>query len=396
MASRSTLRSPYPLSIAFTSTGFSMDPQSFIRLAPEDLPPGVPLPWDVHDERGVLVMRAGAMPARDEQLERLLARGIFRPRMTADKVITASRSVFEQLQVIKLDVRASLKAIVAGTAPPSVEELLTLTARIRALAWKHPDAVLGGLQLDSEAAYTEIHPIMVAVISELVARRIGINEAQRIALCAAALTSNVGMLDLQDVLCRQTAPLDDAQRQTVRAHPQLSLELLRGIGVGDADWLRIVLDHHERLDGSGYPHGKRGEEIDQLTAIVALADTYGAMVLPREYRDGFHAQRALREIFIQRGTLVNAELAQLFIKELGVYPPGVFVTMKNGERGIVIKRGTKAANAPVVSCFASARQEAYSAPIVRDTSAPGAQAIATVSARQVLNMPLEKIWGLPR
>jgi HD-GYP domain-containing protein (c-di-GMP phosphodiesterase class II) len=255
--------------------------------------------------------------------------------------------------------------------------------------------MLGGLTL-AHAAYTDLHPLLVAVISELIGRRLGLDEVLRGAMCCAALSSNLGMLDLQDTLSRQQSPLDEGQRRAVLDHPEQSFEILRSAGVTDPLWLDIVLHHHERSDGSGYPHGRAAPQLEHLISIVALADNYAAMVLPRTYREGLHAQQAMREIFVQRRLRVADELAQQFVKELGVYPPGAFVTMKNGDVGLVIRRGQHAANAPVVSCFANAGGVPYSSPLLHDTSEAGATVIAGIAAPSELPLPLTRLWGMER
>jgi HD-GYP domain-containing protein (c-di-GMP phosphodiesterase class II) len=376
------------------------DAPTYIQIRAVELPLGEQLPWDLVDARGTLVLRQGTLIAREEQVERLLERRVCRERTAADiEVATslpATAPVFEQLLGLKRELRDCLQAIVQPGAGISLDPLCAIAGRVRHLAWKYPDAMLGGLQLDHAANYTDLHPLLVAVIAELIARRLAISDAARTSLCCAALSSNLGMLGLQDALSRQAEPLDDGQRRAVRDHPEQSFELLRALGVNDEIWLAIVLNHHERGDGSGYPHGCADPEIDQMTSIVALADNYAAMVLPRAYRDGMHAQQAMREIFVQRRIQVAGELVQQFVKELGVYPPGAFVTMKNGDQGLVIKRGLRSANAPVVSCFANIDQVPYATPLIRDTGEPGGHTIAAIAAPRELSLPLQKLWGMVR
>jgi len=371
-----------------------------IQIRAIELPLGEPLPWDLVDKRGILVLRQGTLVTREEQVERLLERRVCRARTAADieatSVVRPHASVFEQLSDLKGDLRDCLKAIALPGAGASIEPLLAIASRLRQLAAKHPDALLGALQLDHDANYTSLHPLLVAVIGELVAGRLGFDEDQRISLCCAALSSNLGMLELQETLAHQAEALDERQRRAVHDHPEQSFEMLRALGVTDPTWLGIVLAHHERTDGSGYPHARVAPQLEQMTSIIALADNYAAMVLPREYRDGLHGQQAMREIFVQRRVQVAQELVQQFVKELGVYPPGAFVVMKNGDHGVVIKRGARVTNAPVVSCFANAEQSPYPAPLIRDTSESGAPGIAGITAPQTLALALPKLWGMER
>lgn len=374
------------------------DATAYIQIRPVELPLGAPLPWDLVDKRGILVLREGTVLTQAQQVERLLERRVCRERTAADLEATLAPvrlSVFDQLAMLKARLHASLGALVSAPGSATLDTLLTLAAQLRQLAARQPDAMLGALMLE-HAAYTELHPLLVAVISDMLARRAALDEEVRNTLCCAALTGNLGMLSLQDELSRQQAPLDDMQRRAVHDHPEQSVEILRSAGVNDALWLRLVLHHHNRTDGSGYPQGRISPQIEQLTSIIALADNYAAMVLPRAYREGLHAQQAVREIFVQRRLRVGNELAQQFVKELGVYPPGTFVTMKNGDQGVVIRRGEHAANAPVVSCFANADGAPYASPLLHDTGEAGATVIAGAAPQCALPMPLPRVWGMER
>ncbi len=376
------------------------DALPYIQIRAVELPLGEALPWDLVDKRGTLVLREGTLITREDQVERLLERRVCRERTAADVEVTiavpANAPVFDQLLALKSELRVCLSNIAQHGKGASIQPLLAITGRVRLLARRYPDAMLGGLQLDGTANYVDLHPLLVAVIGELIARRMEMSEAQRTSLCCAALSSNLGMLDLQDTLSRQAAPLEAEQRRAVRDHPEQSFEMLRALGVSDDIWLGIVLHHHERGDGSGYPHGRTSAHIDQLTSIVALADNYAAMVLPRGYRSGLHAQQAMREIFMQRRIQLANELVQQFVKELGVYPPGAFVTMDNGDQGLVIKRGLTSASAPVVSCFANAESVPYAAPLIRDTGDTDGHAIVGIAAPSALTLPLERLWGMVR
>ncbi|MGE0486251.1 MAG: HD-GYP domain-containing protein [Gammaproteobacteria bacterium] len=365
------------------------------RLSHNDLQPGVAVAWDIYDERGTLIVRRGAVIARADLCERLLERGAFRaaPVVESPAVTAAATSPFVEADAVRGTLASLLRAIHDGAAGPAPDALLTLVDRVLELSWKNADATLGSLLLDAEAPYTEVHPLMVAVVTDLVARRQGLDAPTRRATCAAALSCNVAMLELQESLSQQAAPLSPAQSAAVRGHPREAVRLLTALGVDDPTWLAIVGDHHERADGSGYPAGKQGEAISAPTRIVALADRYAAMVLPRGYRDGLHVQRAMREIFLARGAEVDAALAQAFIKELGIYPPGIFVTTRNGDHAIVIKRGHQQATSPIVSCYANAARQAYRRPLIRDTGAASIYAIAGIEARAETGFTLPELWG---
>ncbi|MEO6697394.1 MAG: HD domain-containing phosphohydrolase [Gammaproteobacteria bacterium] len=191
---------------------------------------------------------------------------------------------------------------------------------------------------------------------------------------------------------KQQTPLTGEQKEAVRLHPLQSVELLTEAGVKDQEWIKAVLHHHEKLDGSGYLGALRGDDIPLSVRIISLADRYSAMISPRDYRQQMLARDALRDICLQRGAEVDAELAQLFIKELGVYPPGAFVHLQNGEIAIVIKRGA-AGNCPTVQSIIGPRGAPLLAPVRRDTSTETYAIREMVTRDKVVNIDMHRLWG---
>ena len=136
----------------------------------------------------------------------------------------------------------------------------------------------------------------------------------------------------------------------------------------------------------------KGETIPLAIRIISLADTYSAMVTPRVYRAQILARDALRDIFLKRGGEMDAELAQAFIKELGVFPPGTFVKLQNGEVGIVSRRGDNAMQ-PIVQSVIGPRGAPLPNCIKRD-SADADYAIREMVVRdRAAKLDVHRMWG---
>jgi HD-GYP domain-containing protein (c-di-GMP phosphodiesterase class II) len=180
---------------------------------------------------------------------------------------------------------------------------------------------------------------------------------------------NISMIELQRVLQKQKAPLTEAQRADIRMHPIRSWQRLEALGVSNEDWLQAVAQHHETPDGKGYPSGASGsDKLSPLAEAVHFADRYCAMIVGRATRKALPANRAARELFIA-ATGSGSSLGPMVIKELGVYPPGNFVKLANGEVAVVIRRGPLA-NTPVVCAIQDRKGVKYTEPARRDTSQP--------------------------
>ncbi len=310
----------------------------------------------------------------------------------AETQYRAEGSALEALAALRTQIWQLLTQDFTQPAAALPAQIRTVTQDLADLVRRTPDAVLYSLLLDETASYAQVHPMMVGAICALLSARCGFDEATRQTMIAAALTCNIGMLALHEVAATQAGALSPEQQTVAREHPLKSATLLKAAGVTDALWLTIVTQHHERPDGAGYPHGLRGQALCRPARLVALADVYTAMVLPRHYRDGIHAQQALREIFLQRGSQIDAALAADFINELGVFPPGIFVRLDNGEIGVVLQRGVQRASQPLVSCFKSPQGSVYPRPVRRDTAEHAAYGIAEVLRRQPLPCSLQSLW----
>lgn len=255
-----------------------------------------------------------------------------------------------------------------------------------------PDALLGAVHLDDSGRYSVIHPLYRAIICELLAARKGIPEEDRRRIIAAALTCDLSMLDLQDELVRQAGPLQADQTQAIRSHPLETEQLLLSLGVLDADWVMAVTQHHELLNGDGYPHGLSSEKVSEWARILKLADMYTAMVGARGYRRPTSSKAAMRDIFLKRGSEVDAELAVLIVKELGVFPPGTFVRLQSGELAIVVHRGSNL-KAPGVKAIVGPRGAPFEHPMPRKTDICEYGILDAVERDTMVKMDLHTLWG---
>lgn len=140
------------------------------------------------------------------------------------------------------------------------------------------DASVAWVFIGPDARYVIAHPIHTAILCELVARQLGWSEHERLSLLSAALTMNIGKFVLQHKLSVLAAPLTSAQRSEMQAHCANGVAVLQKLEVDDSVWLTAVAQHHERLDGSGYPQALSAEVIQREAHLNAVADVYVALV----------------------------------------------------------------------------------------------------------------------
>jgi len=269
------------------------------------------------------------------------------------------------------DLHASLAALLhqGPEAGQFLERLLKVQARGDQLWDDQPDnslLVLVQLLFDTRVSYSATHALLAAGLCAMVAPLAGLDEAQRRALVLAALTMNLGMTREHDEMARQPGPLSSAQRKMVREHPQRGVALLRQLGVMDPEWIRLVAQHHEKPDGTGYP---KGERVDRIThRLLQMADVYVACISPRKSRGALLSQQVARELYMG-GHRAPDQLGALFVKSVGFYPPGSYVRLASDELGVVVRRGAKA-NEPKVFALVGRQGLPLGEPVLRDTAEP--------------------------
>ena len=154
--------------------------------------------------------------------------------------------------------------------------------------------------VDARDPYTHGHSMRVSIYADALAVGAGLNALDREAIKRGCIVHDIGKIGVSDSILRKAGPLDDKERDEMRRHPTLGHRLLSGM-----PWGRIVLDivlhHHERWDGDGYPAGLTGEAIPRVARLVAIADTLDAMTSRRTYRDAYSFRRAADEIVAQAG-----------------------------------------------------------------------------------------------
>lgn len=345
-----------------------------LQLQLEDIPIGTPLPWPIYDSHGTFLVKKGFVLESETQVQRLLLHGAFGSQAELEAAKSVSEPTTEEKPMdfspfalisemtIKLD--ALLRN--AQNSGDFSEQIISIVHSVQRACHRDSHAALASLFLLKHDSYPIKHSMDVAVLCDLLGKSKGLSIEQRQSIIAAALTMNMAMLSLQESLYHQKTPLTDEQKQAIYNHPKESFKLLVKAKVTDQLWLKSVLTHHEKLDGGGYPSKLTGEQYPEATQIIVQADQYCARLSPRSYRQPLLHKGILRDILLDQGKTVSQQIAALFVKEMGFYPPGLVVKLNNGEIGIVTKRVEKA-DTPVVHVCIKPRINVLEHPIKRNT-----------------------------
>jgi putative nucleotidyltransferase with HDIG domain len=169
--------------------------------------------------------------------------------------------------------------------------------------------------LDARDAYTAGHSAAVAVYTRDIAREMGFDDETVRLAHLAGLLHDIGKIGVPGRVLNKTAPLDDEEYELMKSHAAMGAEILAEVDLY-ADIAILVRYHHERIDGKGYPDGIAGDAIPAISRMISVADTYSAMTTDRPYRDGMPTEKAMGILRECRGTQLDADFTDAFLRIL--------------------------------------------------------------------------------
>lgn len=360
------------------------------RIGKDEVVVGQPLPWNVYDEHGTLLLAEGGVVPTLRQLNRLIDSGYYLvdtgppghiPTLSARQRLSRAHARLASL----LDPPES--------APVFPAQVLDIAYLIEQAYLRHPGVAIASIALYQTGRYAVRHSLNTACAVVAVLHAMNRRDTDNLSVLAAALTMNLGMLDLHDILAQQAQPPTPSQRARIDVHPFDSVARLRSLGVENELWLRAVQEHHEAWDGSGYPLHLRGNQVAPEAQLIGLADVFCARVSERGFSPADSPKIVLRDLLLERGQRYEPTLAAYFIRALGVYPIGTVVALANGELGVVSEHTDKV-DTPIVHAIQRAGGGPLEPPRRYLTDVPAHVIVRELGAAE-LNVPvdMEAIWG---
>jgi HD-GYP domain-containing protein (c-di-GMP phosphodiesterase class II) len=201
---------------------------------------------------------------------------------------------------------------------------------------RNPDACLWVNRLKQHDQYTYQHALGASMWSVSLGRQVGLPRQDLRSLAMGCLLMDVGKLRIEPKLLQAERELTPDETDEVAGHVRHGLEILNECGVLNKDVIEMVAHHHERYDGSGYPHGLRGDDIPPFARIAGIVDTYDALTSNRQYAGAIAPSEAIKLLYNSRDQDFQAELVEAFIQAIGIYPAGTLVELSSGEVGVVV------------------------------------------------------------
>ena len=222
------------------------------------------------------------------------------------------------------------RAVDASSAPGLVSEIADSVTR-------NPSALISLARIKTADEYTFMHSVAVCALMVGLARQMGLNDEATQQAGLAGLLHDLGKAHIPLAILNKPGKLSDAEFALMRGHPGAGHALLQGQGL-PAPVLDACLHHHEKIDGTGYPHRLPAEQITTLARMAAICDVYDAITSDRPYKAGWDPAESLRRMAEWTRDHLDQRLYQAFVKSLGIYPVGSLVRLTSGRLGVVTEQ----------------------------------------------------------
>ncbi|HAT31325.1 MAG TPA: phosphodiesterase [Janthinobacterium sp.] len=235
---------------------------------------------------------------------------------------------------------------------------LPLVTEISESVLRNSGALISLARLKTSDDYTYMHSVAVCALMVALGRALGMDEAGCRGAGMAGLLHDIGKAMVPLKILNKPGKLTDAEFEAVKSHPVRGHDLLfQGQAASDAV-LDVCLHHHEKIDGSGYPHHLCNEAISLMARMGAVCDVYDAITSNRPYKAGWDPAESVARMISWKGHFDQAVLSA-FIKTLGIYPTGALVKMRSGRLAVVVEQNPASLTKPVVKVFFSTKTNTY-------------------------------------
>jgi HD-GYP domain-containing protein (c-di-GMP phosphodiesterase class II) len=329
----------------------------------------------VIEQTGRLKIKSKGLVKQHETISALKIKGVIRVQVDDSKseIISSADEVAVPAKVVKSSTpakNASLEEQFAGATKlyekakdvhrdylqkmaddqtVELDTLYDLSHQIIDSVFEAPNALSCLSLLQRSDEYLLEHSLNCAILMAMFARHLEYTADEIEELCLAALLMDVGMANVPHDIISKTDPLTKTERDIITSHVDIGLDIAERCGDVSHFVRDIIFNHHERVDGSGYPDAKSAEEISQVARMAAIVDSYDAMITNRKHQVAITPTSALKKLLIDPG--YDQQLVQQFIQCMSVHPVGSLVKLTNERLAIVIKANKVKPLHPLVATF---------------------------------------------
>ena len=282
-----------------------------------------------------------------------------------EEELPAAKQVYQAAKTI---VQNAMQDVRLGRAL-NVDAVQAVITDMTESVFRNPDALPSLSRLKRFDEYTFYHSVNTALLAMSMGRSLGFDRSMIHLAGVGTLLHDIGKMKVPLELLNKPGRFEPHEMEIVKQHVLRGVEVLSSTtGLGDT-YIQPALEHHERVNGDGYPHRRAHQDISQVGLITAIVDIYDAMTSDRVYHKGKPAHEVLQLLYrLSLDGHLDPTLVQRFIQVVGVYPVGSVVELNTGETGIVKRINHNAPLAPVVLFVKGAGNTLLSHPQEEDLS----------------------------
>jgi HD-GYP domain-containing protein (c-di-GMP phosphodiesterase class II) len=272
-------------------------------------------------------------------------------------------------------------------------QCLPLVEEITDSVYRNPGALVSLARLKTADDYTYMHSVAVCALMVSLGQQLGLDEATCRDAGFAGLLHDLGKAKVPLEILNKPGKLTDEEFAVVRTHPALGLQLLEEGQGATAGAMDVCIHHHERVDGTGYPHRLSGDALSLLARMGAVCDVYDAITSNRPYKVGWDPAESVARMASWKGHF-DDHVFRAFVRSLGIYPNGALVRLESGKLALVLAQNPQALTAPLVRVFYDTKQELPVPPKVVDLAKVATDKIVDREPPGRWNFPhLDKLWA---
>ena len=213
---------------------------------------------------------------------------------------------------------------------------------------ENKDLLVQLVDIRTKDDYLFAHSVNCTVLATLVATKMGYDMKQLKLLAMGTLLHDIGMVTVPELILKKSGDLTEDEYETVKKHPEYGYEIFKKTNLFDARAGAVILQHHERYHGQGYPRGISGDKINHLAQIVSIVDVYDALTSEKFHRKAYYPHQAVEMLMARGGEYFEMNILNKFLSVIAAYPVGFHVFLSNGESGLVIANNPGLTLRPVV------------------------------------------------
>lgn len=329
-----------------------------MRLLPISMcKPGMRLGKKIYNEEG-LILLSEHVELTDMMLRRLERHGIdflyiddprtddiILPELLSDETRIAATKVIRSHFCKMMDDSGKKMAVSAGNISKDFKSILNMM--IDDLS-RNKDAMIMLTSMQITDHYLFQHSMNVCIYSTLLGISDGYNRDELMTMGLGALLHDIGKTKVDLQALKKPGRLSDDEFNEIKRHAMLGFQILKDEPNIPLLSAHCALQHHERLDGSGYPRGIKGNEIHEYARWIGLVDAYDAMTTHRVYRTAMLPHQVMEILYTEAGTKFETRKIEKFRDKIAIYPLGVTVTLDSGATGVVVDLNANFPQRPVV------------------------------------------------